>query len=356
MGAHHLLAFQRHTAAWIVACSLASGGWLHAAAPARAAPGVVTVAARPFTEEYDAYAQVEPVAVLPIRAGAVGVVTGLDIVPGESIRSGRKLAGLGGPEFNAALVRAQAAVAAAAAQFEAATKALDLARRQRETHLGTKQQIFEAESALAAATGARDGARSDLEAAQRMATLVAPVDGTVLSVDAANGQRVAPGDAVCTLQPAHQLWARAVFYGRDVPRLRVGMAGRFVPAGGGEPVPVEVAAVFAALAPDGGTGVGLRAAAPSPSWRNGEYGRVTLAGPTRPVVMVPTRALVLDQGRWWVLVQTPQGLHPQPVVPGAARGWDTVIERGLEPGAAVLVENAYREFHRAISASYQPPD
>jgi len=43
-------------------------------------------------------------------------------------------------------------------------------------------------------------------------------------------------------------------------------------------------------------------------------------------------------------------------VPGPARGWQTFIERGLEPGAQVVVENAYLEFHRGISKNYQPPD
>ena len=76
----------------------------------------------------------------------------------------------------------------------------------------------------------------------------------------------------------------------------------------------------------------------------------------RSLVSVPTRALVLDQGQWWVLVHSSTGDHRQAVVPGPARGWRTFIERGLEPGVQVVVENAYLEFHLGISKNYQPPD
>ena len=76
----------------------------------------------------------------------------------------------------------------------------------------------------------------------------------------------------------------------------------------------------------------------------------------RSLVAVPTRALILDQGQWWVLVHTANGNQPRLVTPGPARGWQTFIERGLEPGAEVVVENAYLEFHSGISKNYQPPD
>ena len=72
--------------------------------------------------------------------------------------------------------------------------------------------------------------------------------------------------------------------------------------------------------------------------------------------MIPTRALILDRGEWWVLLHTDRGNHPQAVVPGPARGWRTFIKRGLQPGAQVVVENAYLEFHSGISRHYQPPD
>jgi hypothetical protein len=71
---------------------------------------------------------------------------------------------------------------------------------------------------------------------------------------------------------------------------------------------------------------------------------------------VPTRALILDQGTWWLLVHTPQGIRRQAVVPGPSRGESTLIEKGLHPGAEIVVDNAYLLFHRDFSKSFQAPD
>ena len=186
--------------------------------------------------------------------------------------------------------------------------------------------------------------------------LRAPVDGRVLAVDAANGERMAVGQPIITMQPAHRLWLKAVYYGADAPMIQAGMTGRFVPADGSHPIQVKVSTVFGTLAPDGGEGVGLVAMGPASAWRNGEFGKLTLNGPARSLVAVPTRALILDQGKWWVMVHTATGDHPQEVIPGPTRGWQTFIAHGLEPGTEVVVDNAYLEFHRSISQRYQPPD
>ncbi len=318
--------------------------------------GVVTVKAQNVTAHYEAYAQVEPVALLPIRAMEAGTVEGLGITPGATVRAGQKLGALGGPAIHVALVQADAAVEAARARLAAAGKTLAILRGQLASHLATQQTVADAEAALAAARGEFAAARARLEARRRFATVTAPVAGLVLAVEVANGTQVASGDTMMTLQPADSLWARAVYYGSDAAAVRPGMAGRFVPADGGDPTPVTVAAVFAAQAADGGRSVGLLAARPPPGWRNGESGTVILDGPTRALVAVPTRALVLDQGRWWVLLHTAKGDQRRQVMPAPARGWQTYLEHGLAPGDEVVVENAYLRFHQSIAKNYQPPD
>lgn len=152
------------------------------------------------------------------------------------------------------------------------------------------------------------------------------------------------------------LWLKASFYGRDIDVLRAGLTGSFSPEGGGAPVAVRVCSVFDLLEPDGGRAAALVAVSPAPAWLSGQLGTVTLAGPLKTLVAVPTRALVLDRGRWWVLVRTAAGNVPRAVVPGPSRGWQTFIEKGLSAGEEVVAADAYLEFHRDIAGSYQPPD
>jgi hypothetical protein len=94
----------------------------------------------------------------------------------------------------------------------------------------------------------------------------------------------------------------------------------------------------------------------SAAWIDGQWGRVRLRRPARDRIVVPSTALILDKGAWWVLVRTGTGDRRQKVVPGPSRGWDTAILSGLHAGERVVAVNAYLEFHRDIAHAYQPPD
>ncbi|MDE2292677.1 MAG: hypothetical protein KGL53_11400 [Elusimicrobia bacterium] len=153
-----------------------------------------------------------------------------------------------------------------------------------------------------------------------------------------------------------RLWLKAAFYGADIAGVRAGMAGLFTPAGASKSVPVRVCAVFGLLRSDGGESVALAARSARPGWVNGLFGTVALDGPVRTLVSVPTRALILDRGRWWVVVRGAAGEAPREVAPGPTRGWDTYLESGLEPGERVVVANAYLEYNKNVAASYTPPD
>lgn len=338
-------------------------------------PGTGYAAARPaaFTPQLTAYGQVEPISALMVSAAEAGVVEGLKVLPGMHVRAGQVLAQLNGPEITALLLQGEADVRSAQAQLGAAEKSLAIQKRQLAAHLSTRETVHQAESALALAQTGFDNAQSRLQATRKMMNVESPASGMVLALNAANGEIVAAGQPVLTLQGSKTLWLKASYYGADLSAIRIGMTGRFAPAGGGEPIPVRVIAIFGSLAAGEGESIALAPASPNSrapdsrpdsrpdsgpdsKWINGQFGEVTLLLPQRTLVAVPTRSLILDRGQWWVLVHTAQGDRPQAVVPGPARGWWTFLESGLAPGTQVVVENAYLLFHRGISQSYQTPD
>lgn len=266
------------------------------------------------------------------------------------------MAHLNGPEITALLLQDQADVRSARAQLSASQRALAIQHQQLASHLSTRQAVHQAESAVAQAKTSLDNAQSHLEAVRQMMTLSAPASATVLAVNAADGELVSAGQPILTLQTANRLWLKAAYYGADLSAIRVGMTGVFSPADGSESIPVRLRAVFGSLMAGGGESIALVPATPGSRWMNGEFGTVTLQSPERKLVAVPTRALILDRGKWWVMVHTSQGDRPQAVVPGPSRGWQTFVEHGLNPGAQVIVENAYLLFHRGISQRFQLPD
>lgn len=346
-----LSTFQRHVslaAMLILGCHTAYAETPSPSADAPAASAAATLIARsqPVTETFLAYGQIQPVAVTQVSAVEAGVLRRLAL-PGERVTAGQVLGILGGAQAESLLTQRRSALRAASIQLAAD-------RRKLSAQLVTRQTV-------AADEAAYETARGQLRVALQTLTLRAPGDGQVLAVAAADGERVAAGQLILTLQTGRP-WLNAAYYGTDASAIHPGMTGRFQPTSGGM-IPVRVRTVSQTLGPDGAVQVGLfpvltgghdPAALPQ-SWRSGEWGMVTLDGATRPMVVVPTRALILDQARWWVLVRTPTGNHPQTVVPGPTRGWDTFIEQGLSAGDQVVVQNAYLEFHRGISQRYTPP-
>lgn len=344
--------------AWTRHCLLGALGTVLfvAAVTARATPDWVTVQRRPFKARYSAYARVVPVRLLRVRVSHAGVVDKLNAMPGDKVTAGQRLARLGGPTMRAALSQRESAVHEAEATLAAARKTLAVERQQRQSHLSTKQTVAQAEAAAEKAQAQVTSARSSLHALTATAELRAPTAGTVVALQVANDERVSAGQTVLTLQPAHGLWLEADYYGADTAAVHAGMHGHFEPADGSPPIPVTVRSVFASQQPDGGRTVSFMAIASKPDWVSGEAGTVTLKGPRRTAVAVPTRALIMDRGRWWVLVHTSKGDRRQPVTPGPSRGEDTLIADGLSAGTKVVVANAYLKFHRDVSHRYEPPD
>jgi membrane fusion protein, heavy metal efflux system len=329
---------------------------LAAVLPARAADGPWIAKAESMPRQIIAYATVEPRSTLRLRAGVAGIVANLTVQPGDAVTAGEALGQLSGPPVDALLSARRAALAGAQATLKSAQQAVTIERQKFAERLTTRGAVARAVAALSNAQANVDSAQAALNAAADMAAIHAPQAGRVLTVDAFSGERVALGETLLTLLPANDLWLRATVYGADVNIVTAGMTGQFAPSGGGPAIPIKVRTVVGALQPNGGQTVNLIPADPTAAWLDGETGTATLDGGTLSGVAVPTRALILDQAKWWVLVHTAKGDVPQEVTPGPSRGALTLVTHGLAPGSAVVVENAYLEFHRGISEHYQPPD
>lgn len=327
-----------------------------ACAAVQADSGLVTVHGQTFTRRLTGYAQVLPVALSPLRATQPGQVTMLSAQPGDSVKAGQVLGRLSGPEVKARLAHDRAAVDAARTSVDAARHALEAQRHKRASQLSTREDVYRAQADVSQAKSQLQTAQATLKADRQNAELRAPAAGSVVSVQAGEGERVAAGQTVLTVQPAGALWLRAAYYGADAVAVQVGMQGRFMPADGTGLVPVTVAALIPTTDPDGGRAVRLRATAANPGWHAGQAGTVELQGGRYTAVTVPTRALILDRGHWWVLVRTDKGEQPRQVEPGPARGGRTVIRNGLHDGDQVVVDQAYARYHHDFSQHYQQPD
>ena len=338
-------------------CMLLLAGTLRTATAA-GDTDVVAVRAQMLPRSWTAYGQIVPTAILPVRSIDPGTLRGLHVVPGSVVAAGDLLAQVAGPRVQSLLTAREQALRGAQAQESAAGRALAIARREWANQLATRQTVDTAQRDWQIARAAVRTAAAQLRAARALRIVRAPVAGTVIAIQAADGEELSAGEAILTLMPAGRLWIGAACYGADAAALHAGMTGRFRPAGGGDAIPVRVVSVASGIAADGRRTVGLLPMSPTlPAWwESGQWGTVEIEGPARRMAAVPTSALILDHGRWWVLVRTAQGDRPQEVTPGPTRGWQTWIASGLQPGQRIVVRDAFLEYHRGIAESFQPPD
>lgn len=309
-----------------------------------------TVQARATHRSYVFYARVESTQPLVLRAGATGTLAHFTVKPGNRVRRGEPLARLAGPTYDAALASAEAALTVATKSDALAYDNLR-ATQARYPLLSDRAALDRAKMGVFDAQANLVQTRAKLKALTSHGRITAPVAGTVSAVLRGNGERVAPGDAILRIQPHDSLWLRGTVYGTTIKALQVGLHGVFRPAGGGGPIPVRMASLIPGTTSDG-MGIGMVPIQPHPHWFSGESGLVTLEGPAVHEPAVPSSALVLAHGHWWVVKKVKGGFKPVRVKRDFSRGGWTWIGSGLKSGAKVVVTNAYLIFHRTFAEQY----
>jgi len=167
--------------------------------------GYVTVQAAAVTPHLETYGQIELGATLTLSFAEAGVISELQAVPGAQVRAGQELAHLDGPEIRSMLLQAKADVRRAQAKLSASRNSFAIQQQQLTLHQSTQQAVREAESAVAQARTSFADARSHVESVRQMMTLSAPVDATVLMVNAAPAQLVGAAQPILTLQTPYRL-------------------------------------------------------------------------------------------------------------------------------------------------------
>lgn len=321
-------------------------------APAFASPVTLPARAVRFHPEVHAWAEVEPLAPLVLRATVAARVAVVRVTTGETVKAGEPLVTLAGPQFGAALATAHARWRASQHALAAAARTEASAKRTYPV-VTDRAALDAAESALATAKADLVAAHAAFTALQSEQNLSSPVPARISVVQAAPGTQLTAGSAVLTLLPDAARWLRVEWFAASTPPLHA--AARFVPASGGSMIKVRLAAILPARAPDGAHVLNFVAVGPA-TWQAGETGHLIWQAAPQAAVAVPAEALILNAGHWYVLSDAKGKLVALAVTPGLARGTDVLITKGLTAGTPVVVRDAYLLFHRHFSAQYAPAD
>ncbi len=160
-----------------------------------------------------ASAIIVPVREADLSFANVGRVKAVDVKVGDQVKAGQPLVELDTTLLEAKVKEAEANLAVARVQ-------VDYLKR-----IGTDEVHLESAQAQAdQAQALLDSAKTNLEA---QSTLVAPFDGTIVSVDISPAETVVPGGVIITMGDLSRFQVETKDLSeRDVPRVQVGQAAK----------------------------------------------------------------------------------------------------------------------------------
>jgi len=317
--------------------------------PLRKELTVMAAAAEPQSPLFTAPGLVEsdPVRTVTVLPPGAGRVSAVKVALGDRVRRGQTLAVIDSPDLAQAYddndKAASSAVLAAKnlkyqeAQFKigaASQRDLDQARSD------NAQAVAEYERTRAhlRAMGAAENARG----AARLLTVRAPVDGAVTALSIATGATINDDtQPIMTVADLSVVWVTAFVAEKDVAHVaRNDDAEVSLDAYPGKTLHGKVLFVSHVIEPDSRRNK-TRIAFENPDYdlKPNMFANVTLRGPAQGRVVVPASALLMNNDRTTVFVETsPWTFERRSVEPLLQEGSRVPILSGLKPGEQVLVK------------------
>lgn len=299
-----------------------------------------------------------------VRARVSGILAKRHFTEGSAVKRGQLLFTLDAAPFQAALAKADAAVASAEARLNQAARTLERSRTLAEARMITTREVDDAIAAEGVARADVASARaSRQEAALNLGytRIEAPIAGVVGRAEVSEGTLVTgPQMLLASLTQSDTLKVRFAIADTDQMRWRNEVAAGQLKLPARDAFEVQLVLADGSLAPQRGrlvfsdarvsasTGA-IEAEAELPNangaLKAGQFVRVRLVGATRPgAVKVPTRAVLEGpQGKFVYLAADGKAL-PRPVTLGdqLADGW--IVTAGLKNGDALIVDGMARIF------------
>lgn len=291
-----------------------------------------------------------------VGSPVTGRIVELEVLEGQTVKRGQVLATLTSTELSAA----QLAYLKARSQQVLAASSAARARQLYQADVIGQAELQRRESELLQANAELSGARDQLKvlgmpalAIERLgstrqvdssAQVVSSIAGTVLDRTVTAGQVVQPADKVYVVADLSNVWLVADVPEQSAGHLAVGKRVRAeIPALPGRPIEGALSFVSATVNPDTRT-VRVRMDVPNPS---GEYKPAMLAtmlleGPPALRVVVPSAAIVREDNRDHVFVQTaPDAFVLRRVSLGGEQAGGRVVNEGLRVGEPIVVDGAF---------------
>ena len=288
-----------------------------------------------------------------VSAPLAGIISGSKPLPfvGKKVAKGEVVAYIDPPiSQEGGIGQLSAGYAEAKNRVALAQKEYDRARRLYDSKIAALKRVEEAELALSSAKSALEPLEKALnsirgDSGNGRIAVRAPVSGTVVEIAAGNGKGVVAGQPILRIINTRTLWLKANLPAADAGKAALAAGATFSVTGlQDEFRPSRLVTVGDMLDPQTRTlPVIFEVANAGGHLKVGMFANVSIrTGEAKNAMAVPKEALVEDEGRWFLFVQTAgEAFERREVKVGAQdKGYAQVVE-GLKPHERVVTKGAY---------------
>lgn len=203
--------------------------------------------------------------------------------------------------------------------------------------------LRQAEARLAGAQRSKeqyDAAQSAVNSQPRLAPILAPISGTIVAADVAIGQQVEPAKSLLTVADLSTVWVEAAVHERDLAQVRGARVAEIViPASAERPFRGKLVTTGNLVDPQNRTVPVIFSVE-----NRGAVLKVEMfveahipVGPPAKALLIPSTAVVSEQGAYSVYVETEPGVYRRKIVQlGQHKDGMVVVTAGLGKGERVV--------------------
>lgn len=288
-----------------------------------------------------------------VSAPLSGIISGAKALPyiGKKVAKGEVVAYIEPPvRLEGGMGQLTAGYAEAKNRVTLAKQEYDRAKRLYDAKIAPLKRVEEAELSLSSARSALEPLEKALnsvkgEAGTGRIAVRAPVSGTVVEIAATNGKGVEAGQSILRIINTGTLWLKANLPAADAGKAAQAAGATFTVTGlEGEFRPSRLVTVGDMLDPQTRTlPVIFEVPNKGSRLKVGMFANVTIrTGEAKNALVVPVEALVEDEGRWFIYIQTAGETFERREVKIGVRdkGYVQVLE-GLKDHERVVSKGAY---------------
>ncbi len=298
-----------------------------------------------FTSYLEGYGTVQAFSSSEIVAKHSGILTGLNILPGEKFPKGAVLFGIV-PQFSPAeLLARKAKLKEAGIALDFTGKEYERIKKLFSGHAAYAKEMQRIKKQYDTAKAVCQRARSGLRLLKRSVVYRAPQTGTAGKLHFRTGEFVRQGQAVLAIFSCRKLLVRSEIFDEN-NRLQRGLKAEILTQYGNKYT--KVASVSATIEPDGAKEVFFFINQAQCRLQPGLFAKTKIILKRMSSPAVPNDALLQVKGKTVVLVQTDKGMEKRVVQTGISQAGYTQILSGLREGEEVVTRGAYELLHKNI--------